>query len=77
MTIYLTTDKLAERLGVSEGTLRYWRSCDNGPLSFRAGKTILYAIEDVEEWEDEQRRISGRGGVESRSSSVTNGRSAS
>lgn len=76
MSTYLTTTQLAERYSTSAGTLRYWRSCDRGPRSFRVGRSVLYDLDDVEAWEREQRRRTGRGGVEAKSPGVTGPRTA-
>lgn len=41
---------LAERLGVSTETLRYWRERGDGPPWLRVGKLIKYSPGDVEKW---------------------------
>lgn len=49
----LSTREAAEHLGVSEGTLRFWRHVADGtgPKSFRVGKKLVYyAEDDLEEW---------------------------
>jgi len=30
--------------------VRYWRYVGKGPVSYRAGRKVLYAVEDVENW---------------------------
>jgi len=47
----LTTRQLSERLGVHWTTLINWRHEGKGPQFFRLGGSVLYALEDVEEWE--------------------------
>ncbi len=34
----------------SPDTVRYWRHVGKGPVSYRAGRKVLYAVEDVENW---------------------------
>ncbi len=51
----LTTEEVADRFRTSAETVRYWRHTGKGPRSFKVGKRVLYAIEDVEAWEREAR----------------------
>jgi len=46
----LEEKELAERLQVSLGTLRTWRSEGKGPRFHRIGQMIRYAPSDVKEW---------------------------
>jgi excisionase family DNA binding protein len=48
MTEYLTTHEVAETLRTSAETVRYWRHVGKGPRSFKVGRRVLYAVEDVE-----------------------------
>jgi excisionase family DNA binding protein len=50
MTTYLTTAEVAELLRAPVETVRYWRHIGKGPASFKAGRKVLYAREDVEAW---------------------------
>jgi predicted site-specific integrase-resolvase len=52
----LTSKQLAERLGVHWQTIISWRYQGKGPAYFRLGGAVLYAIEDVEQWERETGR---------------------
>jgi excisionase family DNA binding protein len=45
---YLTTEELAEKLRTTAETCRYWRHIGKGPRSFKVGRRVLYAAEDVE-----------------------------
>ena len=45
---YLTTQEVADALRTSPETCRYWRSIGKGPRSFKVGRRVLYAVEDVE-----------------------------
>ncbi len=51
---HLSNEDLAERLGVSINTVRYWRSTGQGPKGFVAGRRVRYRLEDVEAWENDQ-----------------------
>ena len=49
----LGTEEAAPYIGVTAGTLRYWRHIADGtgPKSFRVGKKLVYyAQEDLDEW---------------------------
>lgn len=48
MAKYLTTAEVAELLRAPIETVRYWRHIGKGPDSFKIGRRVLYAIEDVE-----------------------------
>ena len=53
---YLTTEELAAELRTTPETCRYWRHVGKGPKSFRVGRRVLYAVEDVEAFIAEARR---------------------
>lgn len=44
----LTTEELAELLRTTPESCRYWRHVKKGPKSFKVGRRVLYAREDVE-----------------------------
>src|SRR4051794_33425807 len=48
MTKYLTTAEVAEVLRTPAETVRFWRHAGKGPKSFKVGRRVLYAVEDVE-----------------------------
>lgn len=48
MPEYMTTDEVAELCRTSPETVRYWRHIGKGPASFKLGRRVLYAREDVE-----------------------------
>lgn len=51
MTQYLTTQEVADLLRTPVETVRYWRHLGNrGPKSFKVGRRVLYAREDVEQF---------------------------
>ncbi len=43
------------RKALTAGTLRNWRSKGQGPAFVRVGKSVLYALADLEAWEARQR----------------------
>lgn len=61
MSQYLTTQELAETLRTSPETVRYWRHVGKGPKSFKVGRRVLYAAEDVEAFIADARGVSARG----------------
>lgn len=55
--IFLTTQELADRWGLSPRTLDNWRAQDKGPKYLKIGgdsfkSTVLYKLRDVVEYED-------------------------
>lgn len=54
-TEYMTTAEVATMVRTSPETVRYWRHIDKGPASFKVGRRVLYAREDVERWIAEAR----------------------
>jgi len=50
MPKYLTTAEVAELLRAPIETVRYWRHVGKGPTSFKAGRRVLYDIENVDAW---------------------------
>jgi excisionase family DNA binding protein len=48
MAKYLTTAEVAELLRAPLESVRYWRHVGKGPASFKVGRRVLYALEDVE-----------------------------
>jgi DNA-binding transcriptional MerR regulator len=50
MTRFMTTAELADTARTPVETVRYWRHIGKGPKSFKVGRRVLYAVEDVEAW---------------------------
>jgi len=46
----LDEKELAQRLCVSIGTLRYWRTEGKGPRYRKVGQLVRYAPSDVQDW---------------------------
>lgn len=59
MPKYLTTQEVADLLRVPTETCRYWRHISKGPKSFKIGRRVLYAVEDVEAFIAEARETTG------------------
>jgi len=55
MEMNLTTEELAKRYRTSPETVRYWRHVGKGPKSWKLGRRVLYAIDDVEAFEAKAR----------------------
>ena len=51
----MTTAEVADLLRTPVETVRYWRHVKQGPKSFKVGRRVLYAREDVEAFIAEQR----------------------
>lgn len=51
---FFTTEDFAEVVRNTPEGVRYWRHIGKGPRSFRVGRRVLYAREDVEQWLNEQ-----------------------
>jgi len=60
MPDYLTTTEVADLCRTSAETVRYWRHIGKGPASFKVGRRVLYAREDVTAWLDHCRRGDAR-----------------
>lgn len=50
MTSYMTTAEVAALTRAPVETVRWWRHVGRGPRSFKVGRRVLYAAEDVEAW---------------------------
>lgn len=57
----MTTREVSTELGIPVGTLRYYRSMERGPMSFRLAGRVRYRRIDVLAWVGEQERNSRRG----------------
>ena len=57
-TQLLTQPRLSELIDVSERTLERWRVEGSGPIFCRAGRKVLYRLDDVDDWLAASRRKS-------------------
>jgi len=48
MPRFMTTSEVAELLRMPTESVRFWRHSGKGPASFKVGRRVLYAVEDVE-----------------------------
>lgn len=49
-------------LNIPANTLRWMRSCDTGPRSYKLAGRVQYDRSDLDQWVKEQRAASERGG---------------
>ena len=52
---YVEPRDLAPVIGVSEGTLARWRSARKGPKPTKLMNRVVYHVNDVKAWIDQQR----------------------
>ena len=57
---YLSTEEAAERLKLSSHTLNKWRSEGQGPTFRDHGRRIVYHIDDLDTWSQDQKRQKSR-----------------
>ena len=57
----MTTKDVSDELQIPVGTLRYYRSCGCGPVSFRVAGRVRYRRADVMAWVQDQERNTRRG----------------
>lgn len=60
----LSTKQVEQEYGINAGTLRFWRSANQGPASFTLGQRgrVVYRRSEVERWLAEQEQATRRGG---------------
>jgi excisionase family DNA binding protein len=56
MPEYMTVEEVAELCRTSPETVRYWRHIGKGPKSFKVGRRVLFAREDVTAYLDDARQ---------------------
>ena len=56
MKTFVTTEQVAEMLGVAAGTLRYWRHTGVGPQWFKLEGAVRYDLAEVEQYLERNRR---------------------
>jgi DNA-binding transcriptional MerR regulator len=57
----MTIQDVSTALGIPPGTLRYYRSSGQGPMSFRLAGRVRYRRAEVMAWVEHQERNSRRG----------------
>ncbi|MBZ4620983.1 helix-turn-helix transcriptional regulator [Mycobacterium avium] len=60
----LTTKQVVQQYPFNAGTLRFWRSTNQGPASFTVGPRgrVVYRRSEIERWLAEQEAATRRGG---------------
>jgi predicted DNA-binding transcriptional regulator AlpA len=60
----LHTKQVEQEYKINAGTLRFWRSSNQGPASFTLGPRgrVVYRRSEVERWIAEQEKATSRGG---------------
>jgi hypothetical protein len=53
----ISTGRAAAMLGMSEGTLRYWRCAQIGPPYHRIGGRVRYDLDDLRTFADAGRQV--------------------
>lgn len=54
---FMTVDEVADLCRTTPETVRYWRYAGSGPRSFKVGRRVLFAVEDVEKWLESARGL--------------------
>jgi hypothetical protein len=54
--VHLTTKEVAKRLRLNVVTLANWRVQGKGPMFIKAGRRVLYPIDQLQVWERSQLR---------------------
>lgn len=57
------TADVSKQTNIPAGTLRYYRSTNQGPASFTLGRRVVYRQSDVDRWIAEQEKSTRRGGA--------------
>ncbi len=55
---YLTTAQASRQLSISPRTLERWRVDGGGPPFRKLGQLVRYAVEDLDAWTSDARRVS-------------------
>ena len=53
----LTTEEVANILGLKPGTVENWRYKDQGPAAVRIGRTVRYRGEVIREWINDLEKV--------------------
>ncbi|QZH68891.1 helix-turn-helix domain-containing protein [Mycolicibacterium farcinogenes] len=59
----MDTGTVSRITGLPAGTLRYFRSTNQGPASFALGRRVVYRRSEVDRWIAEQEKATRRGGT--------------
>lgn len=61
MPEFLTLHEASNYLHIPENTLRWYRQCGSGPVSFKLGGRVTYDRADIDAWVAAERAASARG----------------
>ncbi|GAS88887.1 helix-turn-helix transcriptional regulator [Mycolicibacterium brisbanense] len=61
MAQLLRTAQVSEQTGIPAPTLRWWRHRQEGPASFKLGRTVVYDADDLAAWIESQKARTTRG----------------
>jgi predicted DNA-binding transcriptional regulator AlpA len=53
----LTTEEVADILGLKPGTVENWRYKDQGPAAVRIGRAVRYRGEVIREWINDLEKV--------------------
>lgn len=53
----LTTQDVAELLGVKPGTVENWRYLGKGPSAIKVGGAVRYRSESIQEWINDREQV--------------------
>lgn len=59
----LTLREASKLLNIPENTLRWWRTCNEGPRSYALGRRVFYDVCDLDRWIEAQKSETVRGGA--------------
>lgn len=59
----VTTKQASEITNLPEGTLRYFRSTNQGPPCFVLGRRVMYRVDLLRQWISEREQATQRGSV--------------
>jgi DNA-binding transcriptional MerR regulator len=62
VSLYLTTQEIADMYRTSPETVRYWRHTGYGPPSFKVGRRVLYEAEQAVQWGRRQQQAGDNAG---------------
>jgi hypothetical protein len=59
----LTLSQASDYLSIPANTLRWWRTCNEGPRSYALGRKVFYDVCDLDRWVESQKSETVRGGA--------------
>jgi predicted DNA-binding transcriptional regulator AlpA len=62
MAQLLRTAEVSAQTGIPAPTLRWWRHRNEGPKSFKLGKSVFYDADDLATWIEAEKAGTAKGG---------------